>query len=168
MIPFSQSPRLLQMSMILVLAFACFYRIAAEECPVNEHQTRCGPACEPSCARPAPEICNEDCLLPGCSCKPGFFRNSQADCVEDCSQEPCGPNMERKECGLPEGCEPLCTPVKSLKCNKRCIKNACQCKPGYIREYPGGDCISMDLCKAITRENAIGQPDTKEDVDTPK
>ncbi|KAK6758175.1 hypothetical protein RB195_015785 [Necator americanus] len=136
------------MSIILILVFACFYRISAEQCPRNEQLSRCGTACEPSCLRPAPEVCIEECFLDGCRCKPGFFRNFRNECVRSCAGEPCGPNMERLGCGLPESCEPVCTPVKNLKCRMRCIRNGCQCKPGYIRNFPGGDCIPVRHCKS--------------------
>ncbi|RCN49842.1 trypsin Inhibitor like cysteine rich domain protein [Ancylostoma caninum] len=151
------------MSKILVLILVCVARfqdvVVADECPVNEQYHKCGPTCEPSCTRPEPQMCQEDCILAGCKCKPGFFRNSKGMCVTDCSTEPCGENMERHSCGIMEGCEPVCIRrgKKSPICVNRCVKNACQCKPGYIREFYGGMCISKQEC-SVRRGKPLENP----------
>ncbi|EYC13821.1 hypothetical protein Y032_0042g551 [Ancylostoma ceylanicum] len=132
------------------------HTVMALDCPVNESYHICGPACEPSCARPKPQLCTEECILPGCRCEPGFFRNSVGICVADCSNEPCGEGMERRSCGVMEGCEPVCLrrTRKVLRCENKCVKNACQCKPGYIREFTAGMCIPMEECN-VRRGKAL-------------
>ncbi|EYC13818.1 hypothetical protein Y032_0042g550 [Ancylostoma ceylanicum] len=133
----------------------------ASDCPVNEQYHRCGPRCGPSCARPEPQKCSDECILPGCRCKTGFFRNSAGMCVADCSTEPCGEGMQRHSCGVMEGCEPVCLrrSRRVLRCENKCVKNACQCEPGYIREYVGGMCIPMEECNVRRKkpsENPTG------------
>ncbi|EPB75730.1 trypsin Inhibitor like cysteine rich domain protein [Ancylostoma ceylanicum] len=71
------------------------HTVMALDCPVNESYHICGPACEPSCARPKP-----------------------------------------------------------LRCENKCVKNACQCKPGYIREFTAGMCIPMEECN-VRRGKAL-------------
>ncbi|EYB97464.1 hypothetical protein Y032_0140g2157 [Ancylostoma ceylanicum] len=84
-----------------------------------------------------------------CRCKPGFFRDSKGHCTEDCSHEPCyDPNAVRKSCGIPLHCEPSCRERSPSLCETtRCVKNACECKPGFVMDFYTLLCIPASDCE---------------------
>ncbi|XP_017791824.1 PREDICTED: chymotrypsin inhibitor-like [Habropoda laboriosa] len=76
------------MSRNLLLLFVVLAVIASslgQQCGLNEEFNSCGSACEPSCAKPKPNVCTMNCII-GCQCKSGYLRNGQGTCVapENC------------------------------------------------------------------------------------
>ncbi|EPB75729.1 trypsin Inhibitor like cysteine rich domain protein [Ancylostoma ceylanicum] len=69
----------------------------------------------------------------------------------------CPVNEQYHRCG--PRCGPSCARPEPLRCENKCVKNACQCEPGYIREYVGGMCIPMEECNVRRKkpsENPTG------------
>uniref|UniRef100_A0A0K0FAA5 TIL domain-containing protein n=1 Tax=Strongyloides venezuelensis TaxID=75913 RepID=A0A0K0FAA5_STRVS len=115
----------------------------------------CGFPCPRSCGSPKYVVCNRNCFQPRCECKPGYVLNSKNKCIleSDCPKKPSGPekckkNAEFVKCTNP--CPQVCGIQTSLKCNKKCGKPGCQCKPGFILDTKE-ECISLKKCKEILK-----------------
>jgi len=127
------------------------------ECQPNEVFKDCASACEPTCSTPNP-ICIQICKPGKCQCKPNYFRYLGRCITEkECpAGKPCPKNEEFKQCGT--ACEPSCKVPNPQICTEQCILNVCQCKPGFVRNGPGGRCILDNQCpKAVPVEAADGE-----------
>ncbi|XP_077547915.1 uncharacterized protein LOC144160521 isoform X1 [Haemaphysalis longicornis] len=91
-------------------------------------------------------------LLPECVCQPGFLRNSWGACISarECNQ--CRSkhrlNMDYHLCGSP--CPIVCNQPVNEYCPNTCVRK-CACRPGYIRKYPNGPCVSIKQCLPACR-----------------
>ncbi|KAL6741839.1 hypothetical protein Aduo_015055 [Ancylostoma duodenale] len=75
-----------------------------------------------------------------------FIRPSFAN---EGNSEPCpDPNAVRKPCGVPTHCLPACDEPNPPLCeNKECVKNACECKPGFVFDFDYLYCIPISDCE---------------------
>ncbi|KAL6741814.1 hypothetical protein Aduo_015030 [Ancylostoma duodenale] len=125
-----------------------------KKCGKNEeyHSFSVSDSCYPNCKHPSPIECPAGEVKDICHCKPGFFRDSKGNCVKDCFHEPCyDPNAIRKTCGVPQHCQPSCKERKPPLCeNKSCLKNACECKPGFVLDFYTLYCIPVSDCEKPT------------------
>ncbi|XP_077530125.1 uncharacterized protein LOC144142460 isoform X2 [Haemaphysalis longicornis] len=91
-------------------------------------------------------------LLPECVCQPGFLRNSWGECISarECNQ--CRSkhrfNMDYHVCG--SQCPIVCNQPVNEYCPTTCVRK-CACRPGYIRKYPNGPCVSIKQCLPACR-----------------
>uniref|UniRef100_A0A1B0GHG8 EGF-like domain-containing protein n=2 Tax=Lutzomyia longipalpis TaxID=7200 RepID=A0A1B0GHG8_LUTLO len=130
-------------------------------CGANE-TPRTGKTCEDDCSvTPAACTASSDPTGFKCFCNPGFCRGTDGTCVvrpdniglvNDTvnlrgtlrySGIKCGSHEDFLTCG--PSCEIDCLTI-GTSCEPTDCQPGCFCRPGYVREYPGGKCISQKRC----------------------
>ncbi|KAK8763172.1 hypothetical protein V5799_034213 [Amblyomma americanum] len=86
-------------------------------------------------------------MRPDCVCKPGYLRNSWGECISLPECMHCSDkhhlNMDYHLCE--SQCPVVCNQPINNNCPNTCYKE-CACRPGYIRAFPHGPCVSIKKC----------------------
>ncbi|XP_077538351.1 uncharacterized protein LOC144150932 isoform X2 [Haemaphysalis longicornis] len=86
-------------------------------------------------------------MRPDCVCQQGYLRNSWGECISPAECDHCSDkhhlNMDYHLCESP--CPIVCNQPIDENCANMCFKE-CACRPGYIRAYPNGPCVSIKQC----------------------
>lgn len=86
-------------------------------------------------------------MRPNCVCKPGYLRNSWGECISFAECLHCSDkhhlNMDYHLCE--SACPVVCNQPVKENCPDVCYKE-CACRPGYIRAFPHGPCVSIKKC----------------------
>lgn len=125
-----------------------------DDVPDHLKMVRCGRHEVPNSGHHRDHFCHPEAtwktvrrMRPDCVCAPGYLRNSWGDCI---SYAECHHCMEKHHLNMDYNlCESQCPIVCNQPIDRNCPDTCyeeCSCRPGYIRSYPNGPCISIHKC----------------------
>ncbi|XP_048003668.1 zonadhesin-like isoform X3 [Leguminivora glycinivorella] len=128
--------------------------IPKQNCPSCNNDFNATSGCGIHCGRQCtdyknPPPCNSPmpCNFNGCDCKKGYVYDIVTGrCLAPCDCPVlCNGDLYAERVKCPNPCPATCANPTHAICSRLCLREGCQCRPGYVLN-PDGKCVSPENC----------------------